>query len=190
MKEETKERAREITQDILIGLATGAAIFLILSSPAGTRRFIRGIKWELKRRRMKKEYLMQKFYYLRRKKLIAFRQAGEYTEIVLTEEGKKKALRYQQSRFSLPHAEVWDGKFHLIFFDIPEEHRKARNSFGQKLKHLGCLRFNRSAWIYPYPCRDEIDFLAELYGVGRYIHYAVAQEITNREHLMLKFGLS
>jgi len=37
------------------------------------------------------------------------------------------------------------------------------------LKNLNFFQFQKSAWICPYPCEDEIIFIADFFGVGKYV---------------------
>ena len=90
---------------------------------------------------------------------------------------------------SLTKFKRWDEKWHIIAFDIPEKHKPARNALTAKMKELGLIAFQKSLWIYPYYCKDEIDFVAEVFNVGKYVHYIVVASITNDKLLRNKFNL-
>ena len=77
----------------------------------------------------------------------------------------------------------------MIIFDIPEKKKSARDSLREKLKELGCIKLNDSVWVYPYPCQEEIDFVANYWKVGKYVHFVLAKDITNREILERAFRL-
>jgi len=63
----------------------------------------------------------------------------------------------------------WDKKWRLVIFDIPETHRKHRVAFRNKLKQLGFIQFQKSVWIHPYECQNEISFLAEYLNISQYL---------------------
>jgi len=67
----------------------------------------------------------------------------------LTEKGYLKALggRLPERHWN----RTWDGKWRMIFFDLPEEKRMARNELRKQLKaaHFGGLQ--KSVWITPDP---------------------------------------
>ena len=69
--------------------------------------------------------------------------------IRLTEKGFLKALggRHPEERWN----RTWDGKWRMIFFDLPEEKCMVRNELRKQLKaaHFGGLQ--RSVWITPDP---------------------------------------
>lgn len=71
-----------------------------------------------------------------------------------------------------PKSEKWDGKWRFYIFDIPEKNRSARNQLRQKLKDLGMYNVQRSVFVYPYDCRQELEFIGDYYRIARYATYA------------------
>ena len=59
----------------------------------------------------------------------------------------------------------------------------------EKIKELGFVKFNDSVWVYPYPCQKEIDFIANYWRIGKFVHFILAKDITNRELLEKAFNL-
>ena len=47
------------------------------------------------------------------------------------------------------------------------------------MRELGLLMFQKSVWIHPYDCKNEIDFVASFFDVGKYIHHIVTKNMTN-----------
>lgn len=129
------------------------------------------------------------FHKLRKQKLIDFKRKGGKYEILLTENGKKVFLRFNYEKMQIKKPKVWDGQFRMIIFDIPEKKRKARDAMRIKLKDLGCVKYNDSVWVYPFACQDEIDFIANYWGVGKYVQFALVKDLTNRKRLEKFFGL-
>ncbi|MFH1201208.1 MAG: hypothetical protein V1484_02715 [bacterium] len=83
----------------------------------------------------------------------------------------------------------WDGKWHLVMYDLPIRFKKARNAFRWKLKDLGFFQFQKSAWIYPYPCEGEILFVADFYGVRKHIEILEVDNILDDKKLKVYFNL-
>ena len=129
------------------------------------------------------------FFRLRKLKLIDFKTEGCFDKIVLTENGREVFLRFNYEDMSIKTPKIWDRNFRVIVFDIPEKKKSARDSLREKMKELGCIRFNDSVWVYPYPCQREIDFIANYWGIGRYVHFILARDITNRDLLERSFKL-
>src|SRR3989344_5501811 len=129
------------------------------------------------------------FLKLRKQKLIEIKEDGNYHKFFLTENGREIFLRFNYEELEIKNPKVWDRNFRIIVFDIPESKRVARNSLREKMKELGFVKFNDSAWVYPYPCQKEIDFIANYWQIGKYVHFILAKDITNRDLLEKAFNL-
>ena len=170
-----------------------AAIGISLSSPAGTRRFLSELeKYLSDQRGGQNKYnshdLSQALYYLKKRQIIKIEESNGKTVIKLTEKGKKRKLQYDFDNMKISKQDKWDKKWRFIMFDIPEEKRFARESFRNKLKDLGFYQFQKSVWIYPYPCEDEVDFIAENFSIGQYINLIIVQIMDDkplRDHFKL-----
>ena len=83
----------------------------------------------------------------------------------------------------------WDGKWRMVLFDIPDSDKKIREVLRFHLKRLGFYNYQKSVFIYPHNCKDEIDFLIEFYQIRRYVRQLVVSEIDNDFHLRKIFKL-
>lgn len=133
--------------------------------------------------------LYKYFSKLRRQKLIQTKRNGDENIYKLTEDGREVFLRFNYEKLEIKESKIWDRNFRMIIFDIPEIKRNARNSLREKIKELGFVKFNDSVWVYPYPCQREIDFIANYWGIGKYVHFALVKDVTGREHLEKYFNL-
>lgn len=129
------------------------------------------------------------FSKLRKQKFIQIEQVGNDDMISLTEKGKKVFLRFNYENLEIKQKRIWDRNFRMVIFDIPETKRNARDSLREKMKELGLVKFNDSVWVYPYPCQKEIDFIANYWHIGRYVHFALVKNVTNRDYLEKYFNL-
>jgi len=107
----------------------------------------------------------------------------------LTEKGKMKALTFYFDGIKVKRGD-WDGKWRLVVFDIPEKLKRGRNALRNKIKKLGFYEFQKSVWIYPYKCKDEIDFIIEFFGLRKYVRFGVLESIDNELHLKKIFKLN
>ena len=108
---------------------------------------------------------------------------------VLTAEGKMKAMRYQIENTKIAQQKKWDGKWRLVMFDIPEEKKKARQAINYALKKIGCVHYQKSVFITPFPCAKEIDFIGETFNAREHIRIVVAEQIEDAGVFEKKFGL-
>jgi len=92
----------------------------------------------------------------------------------LTLSGKTHALRYQFNNLNIKIPRHWDKKWRIVLFDIPEEKRKIRDALRKKLKKLGFLEFQKSVFIFPYSCADEINFIINFFDIYDNVYYLEA----------------
>lgn len=132
--------------------------------------------------------ILKEFYHER---LVDFRVARDGTAtLILTEKGNRYALRFKIDELSIPTPPRWDKKWRVVIFDIPEKYKKAREALRNKLRDIGFLQLQKSVWIYPYPCKKEIDFIAEVFGIRPYVQYLEVIRLSNDAKLMLYFKLT
>ena len=129
------------------------------------------------------------FSKLRKQKLLCIKEIGNDHMISLTEKGEEVFLRFNYENLEIKQKKIWDRNFRMVIFDIPETKRNARDSLRAKIKELGLVKFNDSVWVYPYPCQKEIDFIANYWEVGKYVHFALVKNVTNRDYLEKYFDL-
>lgn len=134
--------------------------------------------------------LRQEIKNLYRSKMIEKRENpnNSYT-IVLTEKGKLKALTYHFEEMKIK-GEKWDGKWRLVVFDVPEKKRGGRDALRDKIKELGFYELQKSVFVFPYKCKDEIDFIIEFFNLRKYVRFGVLESIDNELHLKKIFNLN
>jgi len=139
-------------------------------------------------KKIESKNLSKVLYNLKERKLIRIIRKGDNISIVLTEVGRRRHLSYNIRDLNIKKPSIWDGKWRLVIFDIPEDKKLSRDGLRLKLKQLKFLQFQKSAWINPYPCEDEIDFLTENLGIGKYVTLFVIK-IENDELFKAEFNL-
>lgn len=95
------------------------------------------------------------------------KREGHDIRIALTKKGRELAGKYQIDDLSIPRPKKWDKKWRVIVFDIPSTSNMIRDIFRRKLKEFSFYQLQKSTWIYPFECREEITFLREFLGADR-----------------------
>jgi len=108
--------------------------------------------------------------------------------IILTQKGKLKALNYHFENMIVEKTK-WDGRWRLVMFDVPEKISLGRKALREKLKKLGFCELQKSVWIFPYECKNEIDFIIEFFGLRKYVRFGILEFIDNEAHLKKIFKL-
>jgi DNA-binding transcriptional regulator PaaX len=109
--------------------------------------------------------------------------------VQLLPKGDKKRQAALLNDLRLPKTKLWDGKWRVFFFDIPENKKSARDQLRRKLKELGMFNFQRSVFAYPYDCRKELETVYRHFGVEKHVTYLVTGNIDINRELRKHFGL-
>lgn len=174
-------------QKILLCLLAGISIGLAYS-PKRQLRILKGLRKEFKKINEKK--LKQEINALYRSKMVDLKEKANGTiEMAITDKGKIKVLKYHFAKMEIDKKEKWDEKWRIVVFDIPEKIRKGRDALREKLKTLGFHELQKSVFVFPYNCKDEIDFLVECFNLRKYVRYGVLESIDNDLHLRKIFKL-
>lgn len=71
----------------------------------------------------------------------------------------------------------WDKKWRIVIFDIPQELHNKRNIFRSKLKYLGFYMVQKSVFVFPYPCEEELAIYCDELKIGDYINVLLAENL-------------
>jgi len=177
----------ELKQKIILLLAAGVALNFS-KNPRGHFKIIKAAAqaWkDIKRERLVR--VVREFY---KSRIIDYKENRDgVVEIVLTKDGQNRALKYQIDEMKIKKPEKWDGKWRVVTFDIPEKKKKAREALRNKLRDLEFKELQKSVFISPFECEDEIDFVTEVFEIRRHVLFMRVDSFTNQELLELKFEL-
>ncbi len=181
------ERKGEIQQKILLLLLGGVALGL----SGNPRRFFRILgKIRKEWKDIDEQKIRRSIRALYESKLVKEVKNKDGTiTLFLTKKGKKKALTYNLNEMEIKSTIRWDGKWRIVLFDIPEKIKGKREIIRAHLKRLKFFEFQKSVFIHPYDCCNEIEYLVEAYELRKYARFMVATELDNELHLRKHFEL-
>jgi len=168
-----------------VGIATGTLIVL----PGFGMVLKPFADWYKKQNRHKRYQIRKTFERLRRKRLIEATEVNGEIRMILNENGKKRAIKYELEDLTISKPKNWDKKWRLVIFDIPEKFHKERRALRIKLDELGFYPLQKSVWLYPYECRNEIDFVVEFFKISPYVRIIEASNFDGDEFLKKEFKL-
>lgn len=128
---------------------------------------------------------------LERQRLIEYiTEKNGKTIVKITKKGKSKLREFAIDLMEIKKLKKWDKKWRVVLFDIPMRFTKGREALRYHLKDLNFFQFQKSVWVYPYPCEDEIIFIADFFGVGKCVEIFTVENILKDEKLKKHFRLS
>lgn len=129
--------------------------------------------------------LTSKLWYMERRGYVK-RTGNAYA---LTEVGRTIVSERELWEATVPTPRRWDGKWHLVLFDIPADKRKRRDVFRLQLKRLGFVLYQDSVWVHPYPCEPLVRQISDFYRLSKCVSFAIAEKLTNEKRLLGHFDL-
>ncbi len=126
---------------------------------------------------------------LMRRGFIKYEKRNGKRCLALTDKGERELARYEEGQLTLSVPKKWDGKWHILVFDIWEKRKRVRDELREFLRHLGFMRLQDSVWVYPYDCEEITALLKTRFRLGGGLLYIVAESIENDRWLRKEFDL-
>lgn len=176
-----------LTKGLLITAALGGVLAVGILAPNLFKAFGMHQAYEKRSKRISKDgfsRLRRSCYQLQKKlwvELISEDAHGNQTFRV-TDIGRteiEKILKEMPAGIARPNR--WDRKWHLILFDIPVALNSARDALRYGLRSLGCYQIQRSAWVHPFPCVEEIKIMAVKLGVQNYVEIYTIEDFQHAQ---------
>lgn len=172
-------------REILLLLAAGSILSLSVLFPTFPMILAPFLPWN----KYNKGRFKQTISRLKTQKSVEIVEENGEQIVKITEKGRMKALKYKIEEIKIKEPKKWDKCWRIVIFDVPEGSRKLRDLFRERLKALHFYPLQKSVWVHPFPCFDEIEFLRQIYGVGFDVYYVIAKKIEGEEILLRFFNL-
>lgn len=178
----------EVVDTILKILATGGVVSAGLFAPNSLQAFDKPLRLYFKKLddRKRQREIRRTLTYMRSKNLVK----GTYEHgLQITDKGRSRleSVNFKDLEIKVPSK--WDKKWRVVFFDIPEEKKTGRDGLTRKIKELGFKQLQKSVWIFPYECRQEIEIITARYDVDRFVTYIETSFIDKQKKLQQRFNL-
>ena len=180
-------------KDILILLGVGsffAASLIMPGLPLALKPFL-----DEKRRKEANEWkrfntwrLRQVLKRMRDQKLIEIAQTNQGHIVKISDRGKRKLLKFSIDNMEL-NRKNWDGKWKIIIYDIYTDKKQERELFRKTLKRLKFLKLQKSVYLTPFKCHDEIEYLRQVCNIGDEVLILTVSGIENESAYKEYFGV-
>ena len=193
----TQDKIDPKVKDILMLLGAGtflAASIIFPGLPMAVKPFIDAAE-ESNRRKRQKEWekfnlwrLKQVVKRMQNSKLVEIKEENRISVIKITKNGKKKLLRYDIEQMQLDESS-WDGKWRLIIYDVAKSRKAQSDAFRYLLKKLNILKLQKSVYLTPFKCEDEIEYLRNFFEIGNEVLILKVGSIENEVAYRKYFGI-
>jgi len=176
----TLQKGLELTSAILLSFQEAGEGFLksLPSSYPGFKllKDIFGVQgYSRKRIKEIKESTIRSSFYRLRKQGLLYKDPKKKI-YYLTDKGKKMALNIK-SRYIASAKPLWDKKFRIVFFDIPESKKGWRNAIRRELAVAQFHQLQKSVYIGKHPLPEDFYRDLERNNLLRYIFLLTVGDI-------------
>lgn len=123
------------------------------------------------------------FAELKRQKLIQIDTEQENIRITITPSGAYRLLALGADEVEIPYMKKWDNRWRLVCFDIPKGKNNERSYFNRRLHELNFTMIQKSMWVHPFECFDQIRIVTDYANLSRYVS---VMEITKLDEVTTK----
>ena len=164
------QKAKTVLNATLALAAVGGILTLATIAPATLVGLGTLIKTGKQQKYQQYRELWTNFRKLKQRGAFEFAEEKDgYLVYRFTEKGKEKIKKLIFEEMNVTKPKRWDGKWRLVIFDIPESRKQARNALRDKLKEMNFYQCQRSVWIHPFPCGEEVAFITHLFNIEPYV---------------------
>ncbi|MEK7461207.1 MAG: CRISPR-associated endonuclease Cas2 [Patescibacteria group bacterium] len=182
---DTLKISGKITTQILLGVLDLGTAYLYQGERNALNRELIKDYWRW--REIDRKKFQKSLRDLRQRGFLRSYYEGKDLVLALTDKGKQRAQREVIGEIIMATPEVWDRKWHLVIFDIPEKNRFARTVFRERLQNLGFTKLQKSVFVYPFDATDLVAAIRQNFGLGPEIQYVVADQIEQEQALIEHF---
>src|SRR3990167_7107022 len=68
-----------------------------------------------------------------------------------------------------------------------QKHKKARNALAAVLKRMGWYQFQKSVFVHPFECENEINFVVRFFNIEPYVSLIKTEDIDRETELRAHF---
>lgn len=192
-EQKAKEQRYAPVKEILALLGKGAvltgAILAPKAAPLLSSLIQESPDWDAWKR-YNTSYLQRTLKRLEKQKEVEVSEENGATVVKLTKNGKRKILKYNLKQLEAPKPKTWDMQWRLVLYDVPVVKHELGELVRQALRAMGFYPIQKSVYLYPYPCFDQVEFLRQYYGLGDSLQYMLVKNIEHDEAYKTYFNLS
>src|SRR3989338_10639811 len=172
-----------------ISLVVGGTVLISPNFPIVMGSLISMIN-ELKKEKVPEYKISRVIKQLAKRNILSVYRIGDDITVEVKDKNNVEIIKYSLKHLlDLKKNQVWNGKWFLLIFDIPEEERIKRTLLRNLIREIGFYQYQQSVYVFPYECEDEVSLLKKIVEGEEYIKYIIADRLENQDALIEYFNL-
>ncbi len=179
-----------ILEVIGLTLISGGGTFVRPTLPIAVKAIIALLK-EAKRLEVEEKKVKRVLDNLEKKEILNIEEKDNTLFVHILDKDNPTIIKYsiQALLDYKKKKKQWNGKWFLVFFDVPELQRNKRNYLRKFLVKLGFYRYQKSVYLFPYECEEEVKLIKRIVEGANYMKYIIAEKIEDEEEAKQFFSL-
>ncbi|SRR3989339_104292 len=167
----------ELLKVIGMTLVSGGGGIMRPMLPIAIEEVIRITK-EISKANIREASIKKSLENLEKKEIIDLIEKDNNVFVYIKDHNHPFILKYSiKSLLDLKKNKKWNGKWFLVFFDVPEIQRNKRDYLRKFLLKVGFYRYQKSVYLFPYECENEIGLIKRIVEGAKYMKYIIAERI-------------
>ena len=134
-----------------------------------------------------RQMIYDRISYLKRKGYIESFVEGKEKYYEITPKGLAKTNYYLATNPVVQRPDIWDKKWRVVIFDIPNKRKTNRDLFRLKLLEIGFIKVQESVYVYPFECTEIISNLSKVYSLDKNVSVMISEIIQGEATIIEKF---
>jgi len=147
---------------------------------------------QIKKYRIARPKVLKVIKNLEKKEIINLEEKNNKVFVYLKNKDHPKIIEYSiKSLLDFKKKKKsWNGKWFMVFFDVPEAQRNKRDYLRKFLRKLGFYPYQKSVYLFPYECEKEVRLIKKIVEGAKYIKYIIAEKIEDEPKAKTFFKLA
>lgn len=176
-----KNKINPRIKEVLKILGAGTLLMVALIMPGPSYMMLK-VYEDIKAKEDEKEWnkyntrrLKQVIKRLEKQKIVEFKDGL----VKVTDKGKTRLLKYNLEEMELTRKT--DGIWRFIIYDIANLRKPQRELFRAVLKRLKFFRIQKSVYLTPFVCDNEIEYIRQIFDIGNEVIILKVSNFENDE---------
>lgn len=146
---------------------------------------------EEKKKNVRQSEIKRRLKQMEKREILYIEEKNGETYVYLKDKGKIELVKHSIRLLLVfkKKKKKWDGRWFIVFFDVPENERIKRDYLRKLLKYLGFYQYQKSVYIFPYECEKEIFLIKKIIEGAKYMKYIIAEKIEEEEKIKRFFNI-
>lgn len=146
---------------------------------------------EAKKLNVDEKQLKRSLMSLERREIINLTETDGQVSVYLKDKNNSTVMKYSIKALLdfKKKQKKWNGKWFMVFFDVPEIQRNKRDYLRYFLIKIGFYRYQKSVYLFPYECEKEIMLIKKIVEGAKYMKYIIAEKVESEDEIKTFFGL-